>query len=211
LWAFNEEAVARAIFDSSVPIVSAVGHEIDFTISDFVADIRAATPSAAAEIITEDVFASCRFLSQCGERMGQLFRQCLADKQFLLMHQSERLGRAHPRRKFQTWRQQLDDLQGDLSRCLRQRSRHSKVVLQNLSERLHRIRPSQSLKLRRDQLRQVERRLNALGPEQVLGRGYSITMDAGSGKVLRDASRVKAGQKLKTRLKTGEVISKTEK
>jgi len=211
LWAFNEEIVARAIFESDLPVVSAVGHEIDFTISDFVADVRAATPSAAAEIITEDIFSSGRFLSQCSERMGQLFRQRLADKQFLLEHQIDRLGRAHPRRKFQTWRQQLDDLQDDLSRCLKQRTRHSRVVLQNLSERLHRLRPSLSLKLRRDRLRQMERRLNALGPEQVLGRGYSITMDAVSGKVLRDAAKIKAGQKLKTRLKTGEIISEAKK
>jgi len=211
LWAFNEEIVARAIFESALPVVSAVGHEIDFTISDFVADFRAATPSAAAEIITEDVFASARFLAQCGDRMKQLFRQWMADKQFLLQHNIERLARAHPRRKIQTWRQQLDDLHSDLSRCLKQRTHHSQVVLQNLSERLHRIRPSQSLKLRRDQLRQFERRLNALGPEQVLGRGYSITMDAASGKVLRDAAKVKSGQKLKTRLKTGEVISQAQK
>ncbi|MGH7980383.1 MAG: exodeoxyribonuclease VII large subunit, partial [Limisphaerales bacterium] len=73
---------------------------------------------------------------------------------------------------------------------------------------LHRIRPSYSLKQRREQLRQLERRLNALGPEQVLARGYSITMDAGTGKVLREAKKVKAGQKLKTRLKTGEIVSR---
>ena len=64
LWAFNEEAVARAIFESALPVVSAVGHEIDFTISDFVADVRAATPSAAAEIITEGVFASREFVAE---------------------------------------------------------------------------------------------------------------------------------------------------
>jgi exodeoxyribonuclease VII large subunit len=75
---------------------------------------------------------------------------------------------------------------------------------------LHRIRPSHSLKQRREQLRQMERRLIALGPEQVLSRGYSITTDAASGKVLRDAKKVKAGQKLKTRLKNGEIISKAE-
>src|SRR5260221_7838239 len=79
LWAFNEEVVARAIFESAVPIVSAVGHEIDFTISDFVADVRAATPSAAAEIITEGVFSSCQFLSEAAGRMQQLARQQMAD------------------------------------------------------------------------------------------------------------------------------------
>jgi exodeoxyribonuclease VII large subunit len=71
LWAFNEEVVARAIFESAIPVVSAVGHEIDFTISDFVADVRAATPSAAAEIITEGVFASRQFVESLVRRMMQ--------------------------------------------------------------------------------------------------------------------------------------------
>ena len=211
LWAFNEEIVARAIFESGVPVVSAVGHEIDFTIADFVADLRAATPSAAAEIITEGVYSSGKFLVQCGDRMRQLIRRQIANKQSLLRHQADRLVRAHPRRKFQTWQQRLDDLHDDLSRCLKQRARHCGVLLQHLAERLHRIRPSYWVKQRTEQLRQLERRLNALGPEQVLARGYSITMDAGSGKVLRDAKKVKPGQKLKTRLKAGEIVSTAEK
>jgi exodeoxyribonuclease VII large subunit len=211
LWAFNEEIVARAIFESAIPVVSAIGHETDFTIADFVADIRAATPSAAAEIITEGVFSSRKFLEQCGERMQQLFRRQITNKQFLVEHQAGRLMRAHPRRKFQNWQQQLDDLESDISRCLKHRLRHSQTVLQNLSVRLHRIRPSQFLKQRREQLRQIERRLNALGPQQVLSRGYSITADAATGKVLRDASKAKPGQKLKTRLKVGEITSRVEK
>jgi exodeoxyribonuclease VII large subunit len=210
LWAFNEEIVARAIFESAIPVVSAVGHESDFTIADFVADVRAATPSAGAEIITEGVFSSGKFVAQCGERMRQRFRRQFADKEFLLKHQAERLVRAHPRRKFQNWQQRLDDLQAHLSRCLKQRAHHSRLIFQNLSERLQRIRPSHFLKMRREQLRQMERRLRALGPEQVLARGYSITRDAASGKVLRDAKNVKTGQKLKTRLKTGEIRSKVE-
>ena len=211
LWAFNEEAVARAIFESIIPIVSAIGHETDFTIADFVADVRAATPSVAAEIITEGVFSSYRFLEQYDERLQQLFRRQITNKQFLVEHQAGRLTRAHPRRKFQNWQQQLDDLESDMSRCLKHRVRDSQIVLQNLGERLHRIRPSQFLKQRREQLRQIERRLNALGPQQVLSRGYSITTDAASGKVLRDASKAKPGQKLKTRLKAGEITSRVEK
>ena len=211
LWAFNEEIVARAIFESKIPIVSAVGHEIDFTISDFVADVRAATPSAAAEIITEGVFSSYRFLSECGERMRQLSRQKIEGKEFLLEQNVQRLMRAHPRRKFQNWQQRLDDLQNRLSHCARHGTRHSRIVLRNLSERLHRIRPSQFLKQRREQLRQIRKQLDLLGPEQVLSRGYSITMDAASGKVLRDAAKIKAGQKLKTRLKSGDIFSRAEK
>jgi exodeoxyribonuclease VII large subunit len=211
LWAFNEEIVARAIFESAIPIVSAVGHEIDFTIADFVADVRAATPSAAAEIITEGIFSSGKFLSACGERMRQLFRQQLAGKKYALDQGAQRLARLHPRLKFQDWLQRLDDFQNDLSGCFKRRARHSQIVLRNFSERLHRIRPSQFLKQRREQLRQIQRRLNLLGPEQVLARGYSITMDAATGKVLRDAAQVKAGQKLKTRLKKGEIFSEVRK
>jgi exodeoxyribonuclease VII large subunit len=211
LWAFNEEIVARAIFESAIPVVSAVGHEIDFTIADFVADIRAATPSAAAEIITEGIFSSRKFLSQCGERLRQLFQQQIEGKEFLLEQNVQRLTRAHPRRKFQNWLQRLDDLQNNLSRCAKHGTRHSQIVLRNLSERLHRIRPSQFLKQRREQLRQMQKQLNLLGPEQVLSRGYSITTDAASGKVLRDAAKIKAGQKLKTRLKVGEIFSEVQK
>ncbi|MGA2788459.1 MAG: exodeoxyribonuclease VII large subunit [Verrucomicrobiota bacterium] len=211
LWAFNEEVVARAIFESAVPVVSAVGHEIDFTISDFVADMRAATPSAAAEIITEGVFAS---------------RQLVTDL-------TQRMARVHPRRRLNELLQQLDDLQTGLLRCTRQGTKERQVAWQNLAERLLRVRPAQLLKQRREsvvvsrrRLRELAHaglrngrsrfeaagaRLRLLGPEQVLARGYSITMDAATGRVLRKAVEVKGGQKLKTRLKAGEVLSRAEK
>src|SRR6185369_6085426 len=99
LWAFNEEIVARAIFESTLPVVSAVGHEIDITISDFVADLRAATPSAAAELITEGVYSSCQFLNEATARIQQLLRQRLNDKQSQLNHAQHRLNRMHPRRR----------------------------------------------------------------------------------------------------------------
>jgi exodeoxyribonuclease VII large subunit len=211
LWAFNEEAVARAIFESAVPVVSAVGHEIDFTIGDFVADVRAATPSAAAEIITEGFFAS---------------RQLMADL-------TQRMVRAHPRRRMNELLQRLDDWQAGLLRCTRQGTKERQVAWQNLTTRLLRVRPAQLLRQRRESLvvnqrrlrdsahvhlrngrnrsEATEARLRLLGPEQVLSRGYSITMDAATGKVLRAAKDVKAGQHLKTRLKAGEVLSKVDK
>jgi len=210
LWAFNEEIVARAIFESAIPVVSAVGHEIDFTISDFVADVRAATPSAAAEIITEGVFASRQFVESLVRRMAQ----------------------AHPRKRLDESLQRLDDLQTTLLRCGKQGVRERQIACQNLATRLRQVRPKQLLKQRREllemnrhRLRELARvrfkdlksnlaatesRLRLLGPEQVLSRGYSITMDAASGQVLRDAAKVKAGQKLKTRLAKGELTSRTE-
>ena len=229
LWAFNEEVVARAIFESALPVVSAVGHEIDFTISDFVADVRAATPSAAAEIITEGVFSSVQFVSEAAQRIGQLARQQIADKRYGLAQTVQRLARVHPRRRLNDWLQRLDDAQTSLLRCVKQGARRQRLSWQNLSERLARVRLAVVLKQRREALAQLEHRLHAqlrqqvatrrtglsalearlrlLGPEQVLARGYSITTDAATGKVLREAKEVKVGQRLKTRLKAGEVFS----
>ena len=233
LWAFNEEIVARAIFESELPVVSAVGHEIDFTISDFVADLRAATPSAAAEIITEGVFSSCEFVGDVADRMRQLVGQQLAGKVDGLGQLRHRLSRLHPRRRIDDWLQRLDDLHGGMLRCTRQGVRQQSAAFQNLSDRLLRVRPVQLLRQHRELLEQesarlaeqmkyqlrerriraegLEARLRLLSPQQVLARGYSITTDADTGKVLRDAAKVKPGQRLKTRLQKGEVVSKIEK
>jgi exodeoxyribonuclease VII large subunit len=211
LWAFNEEVVARAIFESAIPVVSAVGHEIDFTIADFVADVRAATPSAAAEIITEGLFASRQLVANLVRRIMQ----------------------AHPRHRLNELLQRLDDLQMGLLRCARQGVSRRSVACHNLATRLRLVRPKQLLKQRREVLKTnrkrlrdlahirfkdlknalvaTESRLRLLGPEQVLSRGYSITMDASSGKIIRRAKDAKRGQTLKTRVQTGEVLSKVEK
>lgn len=232
LWAFNEEVVARAIFDSTIPVVSAVGHEIDFTISDFVADLRAATPSAAAEIITEGVYSSCKFVSEVARRIRQLTVQRFRAKTDELAYVTQRLARMHPRRKFDNWRQRLDDLQASLARCAKHGALRYRVAWSHLTERLLRVRPAQLVKQRRELFHQelqrlreqarhrlreqknhvqtLDARLRLLGPEQVLARGYSITMDAASGKVVRDAAEVKSGQRLKTKLKSGEVFSAAE-
>ncbi len=232
LWAFNEEVVARAIFDSTLPVVSAVGHEIDFTISDFVADLRAATPSAAAEIITEGVFSSCEFVGEAARRIRQLADRQLEGKADELGQINGRLARVHPRRRLNDWLQQLDDLHASLLRCTTQGARQQRQTLQNFSERLMRVRPAQFVKQRRevfeqeksrlkeqmrhrlrerkDRLKALSARLRLLGPEQVLARGYSITMDATTGEVLRDAAKIKRGAGLKTRLKKGEVSSRVE-
>jgi exodeoxyribonuclease VII large subunit len=232
LWAFNEEVLARAIFTSALPVVSAVGHEIDFTISDFVADLRAATPSAAAEIITEGIFSSCQFISEASRRIRQLAQQHMDDKRYVLAQATQRLARVHPRRRLNDWLQRFDDAVASLLRCVRQGARRHRLAWQNLSDRLARGRPAALLGQRREVFSQVERRLHEqvrrqleasrnalsalegrlrlLGPEQVLARGYSITTDAATGKVLREAREVKAGQRLRTRLKAGEVFSRAE-
>jgi exodeoxyribonuclease VII large subunit len=232
LWAFNEEIVARAIFESAIPVVSAVGHEIDFTIGDFVADVRAATPSAAAEIITEGVFASREFVAGAPDLLRRRVRQRLEGATEDFEQVQGRLARLHPRRRLNESLQRLDDLQSGLLRCAKQGARDRAVAWRTLTDRLMRVRPAQLLIQRREllvmsqrRLRELtqaglwngksrfeilEARLHLLGPEQVLARGYSITMDAASGKVLRDAQRVQSGQRLKTRLQAGEILSRAE-
>jgi len=232
LWAFNEEVVARAVFESAVPVVSAIGHEIDFTICDFVADVRAATPSAAAEIITEGVFASRQFVAEAPGWMGQRIHQRLGRERENLEQLTERIARSHPSRRLNEKLQLLDDLQSSLLRGVKYRWREYRTVWHDVSQRMLRVRPAQLLRRRLQSWRELDRRLcerthqgvkdsqnrfvtlearlRLLSPTNVLERGYSVTFDAETGQVIRDATEVKPGQRLKTRLKQGEIRSVTE-
>lgn len=232
LWAFNEELVARAIYNSELPVLSAVGHEIDFTISDFVADFRAATPSAAAEIITEGPYAACQFVAGASVRLRQLVRRRFEQQCSLLRHGLSRLNRAHPARRLNLSLQRLDDAQSRLARCARAAARGKRLGFVILVDRLTRLKPSLILRDRRRLLLQhleklrtapatqlarivgkldsLRARLRLLGPQQVLARGYSITFDAQTGALCRNAGALKTGQILRTRLQMGEVHSRVE-
>jgi exodeoxyribonuclease VII large subunit len=121
-----------------------------------------------------------------------------------------RLARLHPRSRLDDALQRLDDLQTGLLRCVKTAARDRTVAVQHLYGRFLRVRPAQIVRQRREQLRQMERQLNLLGPVQVLARGYSITLDAASGKIIRSAQETKPGQTLQTKLGTGEVLSRVE-
>lgn len=232
LWPFNEEIVARAIAGSALPVVSAVGHEIDFTISDFVADLRAATPSAAAEILTEGVFSASRWIAQVPGRIRERLRQRYERELALTSQLTQRLLRAHPRRYLREMSQHVDDLQSAMSRAARQKLDALREKSSGARERLIRVRPSQALSQRRTQLSEqrrrlrelaghqlqaarmrltgLEARLRLLSPEHVLARGYSITMDAQTGRVIQRADQTRTGQQIRTRLKSGEIRSVVE-
>jgi exodeoxyribonuclease VII large subunit len=229
LWAFNEEAVARAIFESALPVVSAIGHEIDFTIADFVADVRAATPSAAAEIITEGAVAGRQFVVEAARRLHLLARGRIELERDGLLQVAERLLRVHPRRLLEGQLQHLDEVQGAMVRAAQQGWRVQQITWMNLFQRLHRLRPGTVLLQRRQSLAELIRRLRQAGrhrleaavnrwlnvdgrlrllsPASVLARGYSITRDVATGRIIRSAAETTAGQRLKTELKSGEVTS----
>jgi exodeoxyribonuclease VII large subunit len=232
LWAFNEEAVARAVFGSKLPLVSAVGHEIDVTIADFVADVRAATPSAAAELITEGAFASRQFLARAAQRLSQLASQRIELSRNQLDSLTRRVYRMHPRRRMEEQMQRLDEAHIALVRCVRKGLRERVVTWTHLEQRLLRARPSTLLKQRREMITSLARRvegaarqqlqdhsnrlhrlgdrLRLLSPDSVLARGYSVTIDTRTGTVVRDAGELRKGQHIKTRLKRGEVTSVVE-
>jgi exodeoxyribonuclease VII large subunit len=232
LWAFNEEVVARAVFESTIPVISAIGHEIDFTISDFVADLRAATPSAAAELITEGAHTSRVFLRDTAAYIREVMARRLRSEREDLQQLESRLARVHPRQRLREEMQHLDELHTALQRCARQKYRDCNTQTLHLRQRLARVKPSIVIKQLRQtarqlarrfgdaarqrwkdhlgQLKALEGRLQLLSPEGVLNRGYSITTDAATGKILRSAKGAKSGQKIRTRLKNGSIGSIVE-
>jgi exodeoxyribonuclease VII large subunit len=229
LWAFNEEIVARAIHASELPVVSAVGHEIDFTIADFVADHRAATPSAAAEQISEGTFGSRQFVANAQSRLQKLLRNAVALRTQMLSQTVHRLSLTHPRRRLHEFSQRLDDLTDDLRSSATAKVARENQRLQHLSQRLTAIRLRQTLQLRQQELTNLSRRFSAastrrlqthgsrltdlktrlqlLSPQAVLDRGYSITTHAATGEIVRQTSDAPAGSILRTRLTDGEVTS----
>ena len=231
LWAFNEEIVARAIYSSKLPVISGVGHEIDFTISDFVADFRAATPTAAAEIITEGVFAARPYLREIHDRVLEVLLYAIGTKKDQLDVLAQRLNRLHPRRRLREQTQRLDELQGAIVRCTRGQLRQKQSAYKAIENRLQRLHPEMALARWREALRRVSAnlqsvgntriadkrhragtaatRLSLLSPQSILRRGYSITLDE-RGTVIRKAEQVKPGDELRTRLANGQVKSRVE-
>jgi len=232
LWAFNEEAVARAVYASALPVISAVGHEIDVTISDWVADLRAATPTAAAEIITEGAFSSRQFIQRAGERLQFLAHQCLEREATRLDHVTHRLMRCSPTRWLETQSQRLDDLSNSLARAAQAWITLRESSCESIVRRLSGLKPSRVLQERRREWMELTRRLataaraqmptarsrytlatqrlELLSPSHVLRRGYSITRDASTGEILRSRSQLTPGRRIVTRVSDGEAASQVE-
>src|SRR5262245_19115958 len=202
LWEFNEEILARAIFHSGVPIVSAVGHEIDFTICDFVADLRAPTPSAAAELIVPDVIDLQRQIERCSRTLGRQLLNRVRDAQQRLDHARETLQRclAH---KIEGYKRSLDHM----ARVLQPRKLSAELILRrNYFTDLHRrlvAHPGRLIENARHRFSRIEGILRVLGPDATLRRGYSITMND-RGQIIRTNAVVRPKMKIRTRVSDGE-------
>jgi exodeoxyribonuclease VII large subunit len=228
LQAFNDEAVARAIHASRIPIVSGVGHEIDFTIADFVADRRAPTPSAAAELVAPDQMAWRQRLNQLAQRLAQLQRRQLRQRADRLQDLLRRLQRQHPAQRLQQRAQRLDELAQRLLRgtdllLLRHNRRleqlQSRLFSQSPVKRLERLRMlhqqldgrlrasmQKRLETARNRLAQQARDLHTLSPLNTLSRGYAIVSREQDGQIIRTAREVASGERVRARLSQGSLL-----
>jgi exodeoxyribonuclease VII large subunit len=230
LWAFNDEGVARAIARCNVPVVSAVGHEVDFTISDFVADVRAPTPSAAAEMVVKKKDDLLVFLETTVSRLERGIRHALGDDGSRL--ELAKKGLQDPRRKIANLNLRCDDLSQRMRSLSFQSLRRKREAWDRQKQMLHLLSPAMIIRRWRDEIRRktesletwagwkiegcrktlekAEAQLDAANPQSILKRGYSITRTWPEKKIVRDAATLSPRQELQVSLHKGEVLCTIE-
>ncbi|HEY2782043.1 MAG TPA: exodeoxyribonuclease VII large subunit [Steroidobacteraceae bacterium] len=232
LWAFNDEALARAIVASPIPVISGIGHEIDFTIADFAADIRAPTPSAAAELAVPDGEEWRASLRRLAQRLQRGLRRRVEAQRERLRWLVGRAALVSPTARLAQQTQRLDDLEQRLSRALRQILADRRTLLGERRSRLWQLSPAARLRsaaarqaalyarlraaalarlhLARERFSPLVRTLNAVSPLATLERGYAIVSRADGG-ILRNAADAPPGSLIEARLAQGKIRAKVEK
>ena len=225
LWAFNEEIVARAIYKSTIPVVSAVGHEIDFTISDFISDVRAPTPSAAAELVVPILDITNKELNRLVKNLFESLKNQIDDYKILLQHLMERRFFREPINILNPHSQRLDDLNTRLFRGLNQWVVLQKQKLSGMTHQLAHLNPKKIIVQLKEKIFILDHRLtqnihailrldikrfdgalknlNALSPLSILNRGYSITTVGG--KAITTSDGIKPGDSISVRLTKGQL------
>lgn len=225
LMAFNDEAVARAVFNSKTPIISAVGHETDFSICDFVADLRAPTPSAAAEMATPDQAVLKQAFSRAGRQLDRRIQDRLQRDTQSLDHISHRLQQQHPATRLAEQSRQIEALSSMLTKGMHRSLAERTMKLNNLDSRLASQRPGRkladlqarittagrsierltklALRSRHEKLADLARTLNAVSPLETIGRGYSVVTSGETGDVITSIAQVSAGDQVLARVKDG--------
>lgn len=199
LWCFNEEVVARAIAACSMPVISGIGHETDFTIADFAADMRAPTPTAAAELACPDRQAQLHRTVQLQTRLARQMKYALSERMQKLDYLARRL--LHPAEDIRRRSDQLSQLQLRLQVSLQRTLGDARAGIIQLAPRLHRA-MTRNMEQRQEQLRRLALNLEHLSPKAVLERGYSLVQTAG-GDIVRNAAELKPGDAIQVTFAQG--------
>ena len=233
LWAFNEEIVARAIAACPIPVVSAVGHEVDFTISDLVADLRAPTPSAAAELVVPSADDWLNTINSIALRTTSAMRRILQQRRALLRQLTGRISRRHPGFILRQNAQRLDELSQRMMITLNHRLAMDKLQLSSTASRLFAAAPATQILQSRQHLKEIQlrrdsairahidslknrialsaARLHAVSPLGTLQRGYAIVSDPQTGTLIRDTNALVEGQQITGRLARGSFSAEVKK